>query len=48
MARCDNILRSLGTIFRVVTEINFLSKMGDKVWQGVIRHDKIWQDVITF
>ena len=34
MARCDNILRSLGTKFRVVTEINFQSKMGlrcDKV-----------------
>ena len=29
---CGNILRSLGTKLTVVADINFLSKMGDKVW----------------
>ena len=29
---------------KVAIEINFLSKMVDKVWPGVKRLDKIWQD----
>ena len=31
VARCDNILGILGTKFKVVTDINFLSKMENKV-----------------
>ena len=31
MARFDNILRDLDTKFKVVIEIKFLSKMGEKV-----------------
>ena len=45
MIRCENILRSLGTKFKVVIDINFISKMGDKVCLGVIRHDQMWQDI---
>ena len=35
MARCDNILRSLGTKFKVVTEIKCLSNMEIKVLEDV-------------
>ena len=28
-ARCSNILRSLGSKFKVVVDVAFLSKMGD-------------------
>ena len=48
MARCENILSSLETKGKVVIEITFLWKIWGKVGSGVIRHDKIWQDVITF
>ena len=41
MARCANILRSLGTKFRVVTEIKFLSNMGMKVMQDVRSFHKV-------
>ena len=44
----DNILRSLGTEFKVVTGIAFISKMGDKKWPGVIKPDMMWQDVKAF
>ena len=48
MARCNNILTSLGTALSLVVDITFLSKMGDKKLEGVKRRDKIWHDVITF
>ena len=48
MVRCDNFLRSLGTKLKGVSENLFLSNMGEKVFQDVIRRDKMWQDVITF
>ena len=48
MARCENILSSLETKRKVVIEITFLWKIWGNVGSGVIRHDKIWQDVITF
>ena len=48
MARCENILSSLETKRKVVIEITFLWKIWGKVGSGVIRHDKIWQDVIAF
>ena len=35
VARCDKILRNLGTKFKGVTEIKFLSNMGMKVLQDV-------------
>ena len=47
MIRCDNVLRSLGTKFKVVIDICFLSKIGDKVRSGMIRRDKMWHDVVT-
>ena len=48
MARCDNILSSLKTKFKVLIEITFLWKIKDKVSEGVIRGDKMRKDVITF
>ena len=44
---CDKPLRKLGNTFKVVAEINFLWSTEDKVWWGVIKRDKRWQDVIT-
>ena len=41
MARCDNILRSLGIKFKSATEIKFLSNMGMKVLQDVRRFHKV-------
>ena len=35
VARCDKILRRLGTKFKSVTEIKSLSKMGMKALQDV-------------
>ena len=48
LARCDKFLRWLDTKFKVMIDINFLSKIGDKVWPGVIRLDKIWEDKKAF
>ena len=48
MARKDNILSSLGTKYKIVSDITFISKMAKKVWEGVRRHDKIGQNVIPF
>ena len=45
MARCGKILRALATKLKVVKDITFLSKIGVKVWSGLIRSDKMWQDV---
>ena len=47
MRRCDNNSRSLGTKFKVVTAINFLSRIGDNMREYVIRRDKMCEDVIT-
>ena len=48
VARCFKILRSLCTKFKVVIEITFLLNTGGKVWKGVLKRDKIWEDVTTF
>ena len=47
-ARFDKILRSLGAEFRIVIEFSFISKMGARVWPGVIKCDKMWQDVKAY
>ena len=41
------LIWSLGTNFKVVIDITFISKMGDKVQKRVIRRDKMQQDVKT-
>ena len=48
VARCDKFLRRLDTKFKVVVDITFPSKIGDKVWWGVIRRDEMIRDMITF
>ena len=57
MGRYENIIRRLGTKFRVVTGFNFRSKMVtffflpnmlDKVLYGARKLDRMWEDVITF
>ena len=48
MAKFDNVLKRLGTKFKVDIEITFISKMGHKVWPGVMRADKKSQYVIIF
>ena len=47
MASSDKVLWSLGTNFKVVIGITFISKMGAKVRSGVTRRDKMQQDVKT-
>ena len=47
-ARYDSVLRRLYTKFKFVIDITFLWKMVDKVWPGVKRLDKIWQDKKAF
>ena len=42
MAKCDHVLRTIGTKVKVVIEIDFLSNLGDKVWSEVIRCGKMW------
>ena len=48
MNKQHEILRRLGSKFKVSIEITFRSKMRDIVRYGLLRRDKMWQDVITF
>ena len=48
MAKCDKVLTSLSAKVKVVIDIGFQSNMGDKAWWGLVRSNKMWQDMMGF